>query len=93
MLGLKLATDPRWANIAEQNIDEILTDHAWCEQKAASTAISLIIKYPECSDLVSAMTDLAREEMEHFQRVHDLIIKRGWVLGRVIVNKFPIRYG
>lgn len=82
MLGLKLPTDPRWVDIAEANLPEILTDHAYCEQKAASTAISLIIKYPECSDLVSAMTDLAREEMEHFQRVHDLILKRGWVLGR-----------
>ena len=82
MLGLKLPTDPRWVEIAESNLPEILTDHAYCEQKAASTAISLIIKYPECSDLVSAMTDLAREEMEHFQRVHDLILKRGWILGR-----------
>lgn len=82
MLGLKLPTDPRWVDIVESNLPEILTDHAYCEQKAASTAISLIIKYPECSDLVSAMTDLAREEMEHFQRVHDLILKRGWILGR-----------
>lgn len=82
MLGLKLPTDPRWADIAENNLEEILTDHAFCEQKAASTAISLIVKYPECSDLVRAMTDLAREEMEHFQRVHEIILKRGWILGR-----------
>ena len=82
MLGLKLPTDPRWVDIAESNLPEILTDHAYCEQKAASTAISLIIKYPECSDLVSAMIDLAREEMEHFQRVHNLILQRGWILGR-----------
>jgi len=82
MLGLKLPTDPRWVDIAESNLQEILTDHAYCEQKAASTAISLIIKYPECSDLVSAMIDLAREEMEHFQRVHNLILQRGWILGR-----------
>ncbi len=82
MLGLKLPTDPRWVDIAESNLPEILTDHAYCEQKAASTAISLLIKYPECSDLVSAMIDLAREEMEHFQRVHNLILQRGWILGR-----------
>ena len=82
MLGLKLPTDPRWAEIAESNLPEILTDHAFCEQKAASTAISLIVKYPECSDLVKAMAELAREEMEHFQRVHAIIVNRGWVLGR-----------
>ena len=56
MLGLKLPTDPRWVNIVEKNIDEILTDHAYCEQKAASTAISLIIGYPEYTELVAEMT-------------------------------------
>lgn len=82
MLGLKLPTDPRWVNIVEKNIKEILTDHAYCEQKAASTAISLIIGFPEKSDLVQAMTDLVKEEISHFKMVHDKIIKRGWVLGR-----------
>jgi len=82
MLGLKLPTDPRWVNIVEKNIEEILTDHAYCEQKAASTAISLIIGFPEKSELVKEMTALAREEMGHFNMVHDNIIKRGWVLGR-----------
>jgi tRNA-(ms[2]io[6]A)-hydroxylase len=82
MLGLKLPTDPRWVNIVEKNIKEILTDHAYCEQKAASTAISLIIGFPEKSDLIQAMTDLVKEEMSHFKMVHDKIIKRGWSLGR-----------
>ena len=82
MLGLKLPTDPRWVNIAEKNIEEILTDHAYCEQKAASQAISLIIGYPEKSDLVDKMTALAREEMGHFQMVHNRIVQRGFVLGR-----------
>lgn len=82
MLGLKLPTDPRWVNIVEKNIREILTDHAYCEQKAASTAISLIIGFPEKSDLVQAMTDLVKEEMSHFKMVHDKIVKRGWALGR-----------
>ncbi len=82
MLGLKLPTDPRWVNIVEKNIEEILTDHAYCEQKAASTAISLIIGFPEKSDLVKEMTALAREEMGHFNMVHDNILKRGWTLGR-----------
>ena len=82
MLGLKLPTDPRWANIAEKNIEEILTDHAFCEQKAASYAISLIVAYPELADLVEAMSDLSREEMEHFQMVHTIIRERGMTLGR-----------
>ena len=82
MLGLKLPTDPRWVNIVEKNIDEILTDHAYCEQKAASTAISLIIGYPEYTELVAEMTLLAQEEMSHFKMVHDRIVARGGHLGR-----------
>ncbi|MGS2760789.1 tRNA isopentenyl-2-thiomethyl-A-37 hydroxylase MiaE [Sinomicrobium sp. M5D2P9] len=82
MLGLKLPTDPRWVNIVEKNIEEILIDHAYCEQKAASTAISLIVSFPEYTELVQAMTALIKEEMSHFKMVHDRIIARGWVLGR-----------
>ena len=82
MLGLKLPTDPRWVNIVEKNIDEILTDHAYCEQKAASTAISLIVGFPEYTDLVQEMTALAREEMGHFKMVHDRIVAREQKLGR-----------
>lgn len=82
MLGLKLPTDPRWVNIVEKNIDEILTDHAYCEQKAASTAISLIISFPEYTELVDEMIALSREEMGHFKMVHDRIIARGQTLGR-----------
>lgn len=82
MLGLKLPTDPRWVNIVEKNIDEILTDHAYCEQKAASTAISLIVSFPEYTELVEEMIALSREEMGHFKMVHDLILERGQKLGR-----------
>lgn len=82
MLGLKLPTDPRWVNIVEKNIEEILTDHAYCEQKAASTAISLIVSFPEKTELVREMTALVKEEISHFKMVHDKIIERGWVLGR-----------
>lgn len=82
MLGLKLPTDPRWANIAEKNIDEILIDHAYCEQKAASTAISLIVSFPEYTELVTAMTELVQEEMSHFKMVHDLLKERNVTLGR-----------
>ncbi|WP_298420585.1 tRNA-(ms[2]io[6]A)-hydroxylase [uncultured Kordia sp.] len=82
MLGLKLPTDPRWVNIAEKNIEEILTDHAFCEQKATSTAISLIVSFPEYSELVEAMIALVKEEISHFKMVHDRILARGWKLGR-----------
>ena len=82
MLGLKLPTDPRWVNIVEKNIDEILTDHAYCEQKAASTAISLIVSFPEYTELTQEMVALSREEMGHFKMVHDRIIARGQRLGR-----------
>lgn len=82
MLGLKLPTDPRWVNIVEKNIEEILTDHAFCEQKAASTAISLIVSFPEYTELVQEMVALVKEEISHFKMVHDKIIERGWTLGR-----------
>ena len=91
MLGLKLPTDPRWANIAKKNIEEILTDHAYCEQKAASTAISMIIGFPQYPELVSAMTELAQEEMSHFKMVHDLILERGLELGRERKDNYVIK--
>lgn len=81
MFRLKLVTDPRWVNIVEGNLQEILTDHAWCEQKAASNAISLIVGYPSKSKMVAQLTEIAREELEHFNQVHQLILHRGWVLG------------
>lgn len=55
VLGLELPTDPRWVNIAEKNIEEILIDHAYCEQKAASSCISLIVTYPEKEKLVAEL--------------------------------------
>ena len=82
MLGLKLATDPRWVTIVESNIEEILTDHAWCEQKAASNAIYIIINNSEKEELVTDMTRIALEEMEHFQMVHNIIKEKGLTLGR-----------
>ena len=90
MLGLKLPTDPRWVNIVEKNIEDILTDHAFCEQKAASTAISLIVGFPEYTDLVQEMIALVEEEMSHFKMVHDLILERGWNLGRDRKDEYVI---
>jgi tRNA-(ms[2]io[6]A)-hydroxylase len=81
MLGLKLETDPRWINIVEKNIDEILTDHAYCEQKAATNAISILISYPYHPELVDEMLSLAKEELSHFEMVHQKIKERGLKLG------------
>jgi tRNA 2-(methylsulfanyl)-N6-isopentenyladenosine37 hydroxylase len=81
MLGLKLETDPNWVNIVERNISEILTDHAWCEQKAVSNAISIVIGWPEHTDLVDEMLSLAKEELLHFEMVHEKIKARGLTLG------------
>ena len=82
MFKLKLPTDPRWVNIVERNLEEILTDHAYCEQKAASNAISIVVKHPEKTDLVKTMLELAQEELSHFQMVHNKLIERGFVLGQ-----------
>jgi tRNA 2-(methylsulfanyl)-N6-isopentenyladenosine37 hydroxylase len=82
MLGLRLPTDPRWVNIVEKDIEEILTDHAYCEQKAASNAISCIVKFPEYPDVVDEMVRICNEEMTHFGMVHDELKKRGLKLGR-----------
>jgi len=81
MLGLKLPTDPRWVNIVESNIEEILTDHAWCEQKAATNALSLIINNPNYTEMVTALIALAKEELEHFEQVHNIIKAKGLKLG------------
>ncbi|WP_139959862.1 tRNA-(ms[2]io[6]A)-hydroxylase [Flavicella sediminum] len=90
MLGLKLPTDPRWVNIAEKNIEEILIDHAYCEQKAASTAISFILSFPERTELVTAMVAMVKEEMSHFKMVHDKLIARGIPLGPNRSDKYVV---
>lgn len=83
ILKLQLPTDPLWVTrIVEGNIEEILTDHAFCEQKAATNGITLIVQNPNLSDLVQEMALLVQEEMDHFKRVHDIIIQRGYVLGK-----------
>jgi tRNA-(ms[2]io[6]A)-hydroxylase len=82
MLGLKLPTDPRWIELVEKDLQEILTDHAYCEQKAASNAISIIVKFPEYTDVVTEMIRICNEEMTHFGMVHNELIKRGYSLGR-----------
>ncbi|MBD2754227.1 tRNA-(ms[2]io[6]A)-hydroxylase [Spirosoma validum] len=81
-LGLELPTDPRWVNIAEMNIGAILIDHAWCEQKAASSCISLIVMYTDKVKLVEVLTPIVAEEWGHFQRVLKELRKRNIPLGR-----------
>ena len=88
MLGLQFETSTSWAEIAEDNLEQILTDHAFAEQKASANAISIIINYSEETDLVKDMSDIAIEELEHFRMVHQLMIQRGFVLGREQHNDY-----
>ncbi len=81
-LGLELPTDPRWIDIAETHIQEILVDHAYCEQKAASSGISIIVQYPEKDKLVEELMPIVAEEWSHFERVVAELRKRGWSLGK-----------
>ena len=81
MLGLKLPTDPRWANLAEKSLAEIFTDHAYCEQKAASTCISMIQMYPEKTELVEKLAPIVTEEWGHFRMVLREMKKRDLQLG------------
>jgi len=81
ILGLQLPTDPRWANIASISLEAILTDHAYCEQKAATSCISLIQRYPEKEQLVKELAPIVTEEWGHFRMVLNEINKRGWKLG------------
>ncbi|MCB0737132.1 MAG: tRNA-(ms[2]io[6]A)-hydroxylase [Bacteroidetes bacterium] len=88
VLGLHLPTDPRWVNLAEKSIEFILTDHAYCEQKAASTCISLIVQYPGKKELVERVSPLVTEEWGHFRMVLQELKKRGLPLGRQRVDEY-----
>jgi len=88
MLGLKFETSTSWAEIAKNDLQQILTDHAFAEQKAASNAVSIIINYSEETELVKEMSNIAIEEMEHFRMVHELMIARGMTLGREQKNDY-----
>ncbi|MEM7108248.1 MAG: tRNA-(ms[2]io[6]A)-hydroxylase [Bacteroidota bacterium] len=91
IFGLKLPTDPRWVNIAEKNIEDILVDHAYCEQKAATSCISLIVKYPERQELVDMLTPVVAEEWSHFERVLEQLKKRGHGLGKARKDEYVIK--
>ena len=91
MLGLKLATDPRWVDIAQKDIGEILTDHAYCEQKAASQCISLIVGYPEKEKLVEMLTPVVAEEWSHFERVLEELKKRNLKFGKQRKDDYVVK--
>lgn len=91
MLGLKLETDPRWVDIASKTIEEILIDHAWCEQKAASSGISLIILFPEKKEMVDEVSQIVGEEWGHFERVLMELKKRGFELGPARKDDYVIK--
>ncbi len=88
MLCLSVPTDAMWAAAAMRDIDGVLVDHAHCEMKAASNALSLVARHPHDLELVRALTDLAREEIEHFQRVLSLLSARGIALGPPPVDAY-----
>lgn len=82
MLGLKLPTDPRWVNLAEKSLEEILTDHAYCEQKAATSCISLIQQFPDYEKMVEELAPIVTEEWGHFRMVLKELKDRDLHLGR-----------
>lgn len=91
MLGLKFETETSWAEVAENGLQQLLTDHAFAEQKAASNAVSIIINYSEETELVSDMSDIAIEEMEHFRMVHNIMVKKGMVLGKATKSDYALK--
>lgn len=82
ILGLQLPTDPRWVNLAEMQLEEILTDHAYCEQKAATTCISLIQRYPHRVEMVEELAPIVTEEWGHFRMVLAELKRRNLQLGK-----------
>lgn len=91
MLGLKLPTDPRWVNIAEKSIEEILVDHAFCEQKAATSGISLIVRFSEYPEIVEKVSPIVAEEWGHFRKVMKELNKRGYELGKQRKDEYVAR--
>ena len=88
ILGLKLPTDPRWVNLAEKDLEEILVDHAFCEQKAASSCISMIVQFSDYEKVVEVLTPVVSEEWGHFERVIREMKKRGFQLGRTRHDRY-----
>lgn len=90
ILGLKLPTDPRWVNLAEEDLEEILIDHAFCEQKAATSCISMIVQFPDFEKVVEVLTPVVSEEWGHFERVLREMKKRGFKLTRTRNDRYVV---
>ncbi len=90
-LGLQLPTDPRWVDIASMNLHDILIDHAYCEQKAASACISLIIMYPEYEMVTERLTPVVAEEWAHFERVMEELKARGLPFGKARKDEYVVK--
>ena len=90
ILGLKLPTDPRWVNLAEKDLEEILIDHAFCEQKAATSCISMIVQFPDFEKVVEVLTPVVSEEWGHFERVLREMKKRGFQLTRTRNDRYVV---
>jgi len=93
ILKLQLPTDPRWVTLVDKNLEDILVDHAYCEQKAASSCISLIVQFPERNQLVDTLTPIVAEEWEHFNRVLIQLRKRGFSLGKKRTDAYAVALG
>ncbi len=93
ILRLQLPTDPRWVSLVDENLEDILTDHAYCEQKAASSCISLIVQFSDRSKLVETLTPIVAEEWEHFSRVLAQLRKRGFELGKKRTDTYAVALG
>lgn len=91
MLNLQLPTDPRWVDAAQMEIEDVLVDHAYCEQKAASSCISLILRFHDLPDLVETLTPIVAEEWGHFERVMDQLKKRGMSFGKPRKDEYVIK--
>lgn len=91
MLGLKLPTDPRWVNIAEKSIEDILIDHAWCEQKAATSCISMIVHHYDKKKIIDVLSPVVKEEWAHFEMVVRELEKRGYALGKPRKDEYVIK--
>lgn len=91
MLHLQLPTDPRWVDVAKMNIKDILVDHAYCEQKAASSCISMIVNFYDFAEVAEVLTPVVAEEWGHFERVLGYLNKRNYALGKPRKDEYVIK--
>ncbi|TDP00007.1 tRNA-(ms[2]io[6]A)-hydroxylase [Marinomonas balearica] len=77
-----------WVKWAVENETTLLVDHAHCEKKAASTAMSLMYRYVDRDNLLHKMSQLAREELLHFEQVHKIMRDRGVVYEHMTASRY-----